>query len=79
MAVAQLGELDERGCLEARALAARLIGTPEQAPLFADGTGDLTLPVRLKEIRIERPDIRLPVVPAASRPWLSLSRTGSFL
>src|SRR5580692_4271431 len=53
--VAHLGELDEQGRLEARALAVRLIGTPEQAPLFADGTGHLTVPVRLKEIRIERP------------------------
>jgi hypothetical protein len=50
--VAHLGELDEQGRLEARALSARLIGTPEQAPLFADGTGHLTVPVRLKEIRI---------------------------
>src|ERR1700722_16882823 len=54
-AVAHPGELDEQGRLEARALSARLIGTPEQAPLFADGTGHLTVPVRLKEIRIERP------------------------
>jgi transposase len=53
--VAQLGELDERGCLEARALATRLIGAPEQSPLFEDATGHLTVPVRLKEIRIERP------------------------
>ena len=34
--VAQLGELDERGCVEARALATRLIGAPEQSPLFED-------------------------------------------
>ena len=53
--VAQLGELDEYGRLEARALAARLIGAPEQSPLFEDGAGDLTVPVRLKGIRIERP------------------------
>src|SRR6201994_1453582 len=53
--VAHLGEIDEQGRLEARALSARLIGTPEQAPLFADGAGHLTVPVRLKEIRIERP------------------------
>jgi transposase len=53
--VAQLGELDERGCLEARALATRLIGAPEQSPLFEDATGHLTVPARLKEIRIERP------------------------
>jgi transposase len=53
--VAQLGELNEHGRLEARALTARLIGAPEQSPLFEDGTGDLTVPVRLKGIRVERP------------------------
>ena len=52
--VAQLGELDEQGRVEARALARRLIGTPEQAQLFKDGSDDLTVPVRLKGIRIER-------------------------
>ena len=53
--VAQLGELDERGQLEARALAARLIGTPEQAALFEDGVGARIVPVRLKGLRVERP------------------------
>ena len=53
--VAQLGELDGHGRLEARALAARLIGAPERSPLFEDGAGDLTVPVRLKGIRVERP------------------------
>jgi len=52
--VAQLGELDEDGRIEARALAGRLIGTPEQAQLFDDGSADLTVPVRVKGIRIER-------------------------
>jgi transposase len=52
--VAQLGELDEHGQIEARALARRLIGAPEQAPLFDDGSEHLTVPVRLKSIRIER-------------------------
>ena len=52
--VAQLGELDDRGRLEARALARHLIGAPEQAPLFKDGSEALTLPVRLKGVRIER-------------------------
>jgi transposase len=52
--VAQLGELDERGRLEARALARRLIGAPEQAGLFEDGHRDVTVPVRLKGIRVER-------------------------
>lgn len=52
--VAHLGELDEHGCIEARALARRLIGAPEQAQLFDDGSGHLTAPVRLKGIGIER-------------------------
>jgi hypothetical protein len=52
--VAQLGELDERGRVEARALARRLIGAPEQAQLFDDGSEHMTVPVRLKGIRIER-------------------------
>ena len=53
--VAQLGELDERGRVQARALAHRLIGSPEHAQLFDDGSEQLTLPVRLKGIRVERP------------------------
>jgi len=52
--VAHLGGLDEQGRIEARALAHRLIGAPEQAQLFRDGTEQLTVPVRLKGIRIER-------------------------
>src|SRR6201995_3382362 len=52
--VVQLGELDERGRIEARTLARQLIGTPEQAQLFKDGSEDLTVPVRLMGIRIER-------------------------
>jgi transposase len=52
--VAHLGELDEHGRLAARALSARLVGTPEQAPLFDDDSEHLTVPVRLKGIRIER-------------------------
>jgi transposase len=52
--VAHLGELDDHGRLEARALAHRLIGAPEQAGLFDDGYRDVTVPVRLKGIRIER-------------------------
>jgi transposase len=52
--VAHLGELDEHGRIEARALARRLIGTPEQVQLFNDGSADLTVPVRVKGIRIER-------------------------
>ena len=52
--VAHLGELDAHGRVEARALARRLIGAPEQALLFNDGSEHLTAPVRLKGIRIER-------------------------
>src|ERR1700674_1268836 len=52
--VAHLGELDERGRIEARALAQHLIGTPERAQLFNDGSEHLTVPVRLKGIAIER-------------------------
>jgi transposase len=52
--VAHLGELDGQGRLEARALARRLIGAPEQAPLFEDGGDHLAVPVRLKGVRVER-------------------------
>src|SRR5215204_4085031 len=52
--VAQLGELDERGRLQARALARHLIGEPEQVGLFDDGQQHLTVPVRLKGVRVER-------------------------
>jgi len=52
--VAHLGELDARGRIEARALAQHLIGAPEQAQLFDDGSEHVTVPVRLKAIRIER-------------------------
>jgi transposase len=52
--VAHLGELDEHGRVEARALARRLIGAPEQTQLFDDGSEHMTVPVRLKSIRIER-------------------------
>jgi transposase len=52
--VAHLGELDEHGRIEARALARRLIGAPEQAQLFDDGSAHRTVPVRLKGIGIER-------------------------
>jgi len=52
--VAHLGELDEQGRIEAHALARQIIGSPEEAPLFRDGSEPLTVPVRLKGIRIER-------------------------
>jgi len=53
--VAQLGELDAEGRLRARALARHLIGSPEQGQLFEDGHADVTVPVRLRGIRVERP------------------------
>jgi transposase len=52
--VAQLGELDAEGRLQARTLARRLIGAPEQAALFDDGSGHHSVSVRLKGVRIER-------------------------
>src|SRR5438105_2710908 len=52
--VAHLGEVDERGRIQARELARHLIGTPEQAQLFNDGGEQLTVPVRLKGVRVER-------------------------
>jgi len=52
--VAHLGELDQHGRLEARALARHLIGVPEESQLFDDGSRDVTVPVRLKGIHIER-------------------------
>ena len=52
--VAHLGELDEHGRIAARTLARQLIGAPAQAQLFNDGNEHVTVPVRLKGIRIER-------------------------
>ena len=52
--VAHLGELDEHGRLEARALARHLIGAPEQARLFDDSSRDVAVAVRLNGIRLER-------------------------
>ena len=52
--VAHLGELDARGRIEARGLARHLIGAPERAQLFEEGSEHLTVPVRLKGVRIER-------------------------
>src|ERR1700744_1206179 len=52
--VAHLGELDEQGRLEARALGRHVIGAPEEAQLFNDGSRNVAVPVRLKGIRVER-------------------------
>jgi transposase len=51
--VVHLGELDEAGRLRARALARAIIGEPEQADLFDDGTRSQTVAVRLKGVRVE--------------------------
>ena len=53
--VAQLGELDAEGRLRAGALARHLIGSPEQGQLFEDKHADVTVPICLKGIRVERP------------------------
>jgi hypothetical protein len=52
--VAQLGELDAEGRLQARTLARHLIGAPEQAALFEDGSDQRTVSIRLKGVRVER-------------------------
>ena len=52
--VAQLGELDDGGRVEARALSRRLIGALEQASLFDDGREQQTAAVHLKGVRVER-------------------------
>jgi len=52
--VAQLGELDAEGRLQARTLARRLIGAPEQAALFDDGSDQRTVSIRLKGVCVER-------------------------
>jgi len=51
--VPHLGELDEAGRVRARALARALVGEPEQASLFDDGTRSQTIAVQLKDVRIE--------------------------
>jgi transposase len=51
--ITHLGELDEAGRLRARALARALIGEPEQADLFDDGTHSQTVAVQLKGVRVE--------------------------
>ncbi len=50
--VAHLGELDEQGRVEARALSRRLIGAPEQSALFDDAHDQIpaTMPVRVRAI-----------------------------
>jgi len=71
-----------RVALQARALAHRLIGTPERAQLFDDGSEQLTAPVRLKGIRIERPRQFWRCVSGACvvarKPGLRLCASGCF-
>lgn len=52
--VVHLGELDEAGRLQARKFARFLVGSPEEMGLFDDGCRDVTVPVRLKGVRVER-------------------------
>jgi transposase len=52
--MAHLGEIDEHGRVEARALARHLIGSPEQAQLFDNDSTHVPVAVRLEGIRVER-------------------------
>src|SRR5262245_35862845 len=52
--VAHLGELDERGRIQARALADHLVGRPERAQLFDDGSEQLSVSVRLEGVGVDR-------------------------
>src|SRR5262249_9569931 len=52
--MAHLGELDAKGRLQASRRARHLIGATEQDQLFDDGRRNVTVPVRLKGIAIER-------------------------
>jgi len=74
--VARLGELDEHGCIAARALARRLIGTPEQAPLFDDGSEHLTVPVRLRLAEHELPTLARPQVQGRAQCCLRCRAAG---
>jgi hypothetical protein len=85
--VTHLGELDEAGRLRARALARALVGEPEQADLFDDGTRDQTIGVRLKGVRVEngrdaRFDCAVSPTPTQHKPccsnaWASYCRKES--
>jgi len=52
--VAQLGELDDEGRAKARALARTIIGRDEQRELFEDAGLEMSVPVRLRQLRLER-------------------------
>jgi hypothetical protein len=52
--VAQLGELDAEGRAKARALARSITGGEEQGELFEAPAGEVSVPVRLRQVRLER-------------------------
>src|SRR5438552_10122804 len=52
--VAQLGELDAEGRAKARALARTITGREEQRELFEAPAHEVSVPVRLREVRLER-------------------------
>ena len=52
--VAQLGELDAEGRAKARALARTITGRDEQRELFEEPAHEGSVPVRLREVRLER-------------------------
>lgn len=52
--VAQLGELTKLEQKRAQSLARKLVGEPEQMPLFDDGCRDVAVPVKLKGIEVKR-------------------------
>ncbi len=52
--VAQLGELDAEGRAKARALARTITGRENQRELFEDAGPEASVPVRLREVRLER-------------------------
>jgi hypothetical protein len=60
----------------ARALARRLIGTPEQAPLFDDGSEHLTVPVRLRLAEHELPTLARPQVQGRAQCCLRCRAAG---
>ena len=52
--MAQLGELDAEGRAKARALARTITGRDDQRELFEDPAHEVSVPVRLERVRLER-------------------------
>jgi hypothetical protein len=52
--VAQLGELDAEGRAKARALARSITGGEDQGELFEAPASEVSVPVRLRQVRLER-------------------------